>query len=382
MSPPRLLTLVLLIVVGGLLFFAAFMYAGAVPGQDFAAFWSAAHLIRQDPYSYELHSQFKSLHGLTQVREMVVRNPPWALLFILPIAAFGYQASFAFWGVVSLVIIVVCARVMWQHFRLPPTLTSIVLPLLFGPTVVLLMLGQWTVLSLLGFVGFLIATERRWDWVAGAALILVLGKPQIALLFLFVVPIWSVFMNRWAVLYSGAVALLGSSLIVGLLNAHIFTLFFHRIVEAAGESEIHPNLGGFLYLISGVHLLATFPQLGGLVWSFFYWKKHKEQWDWWRHGSLLLACSLCCSFYSNPYDEILALPALLVAYADGDRRIFFSGFLLTNLAYALYFTNVAGYFGFDYMFLWWTSLGWLATFLLARTSFVAVPTGNTRNSVR
>jgi hypothetical protein len=83
----------------------------------------------------------------------------------------------------------------------------------------------------------------------------------------------------------------------------------------------------------------------------------------------VVLCSVVCSYYSYPYDETLALPALLVAFARS-RPPFLIVFLITNLGYALYITNVAGHFGFGYMFLWWTATGWLAACLLAQHSRV------------
>ena len=113
--------------------------------------------------------------------------------------------------------------------------------------------------------------------------------------------------------------------------------------------------------------MALLPQLIGIAWLLFYWWKHRQNWDWKSDGLLVLAVSVACSYYSYPYDEILALPALIVAYAVGNRRIFLTGFFVANLGYASYIFKLAGTFGFTYMFLWWTASAWLITYILARS---------------
>jgi hypothetical protein len=123
-----------------------------------------------------------------------------------------------------------------------------------------------------------------------------------------------------------------------------------------------------LYSTSGVHALALAPQIAGIFWIFFYWRKHRLDWNWERQGMFVLLVSVTCSYYSYPYDEILALPALIAALATGNRRAFALAFVVTECGYAAYIFNIAGRFGYGYMFLWWTALGWLAAYLLAQTT--------------
>jgi hypothetical protein len=365
----RLLTVGLILFVCGVIFFAAFMTAGVMPVQDLAQYWSAAHLVRLNPYSRQLVAQLEHSHGLLVDRPLVLKNPPWAIPFILPLGLFSYRSAFAAWTLVSIVIVLGCTRAVWRDLHLAPSLTPLLLPLLFGPTIVQLMLGQWTILVFLGVAVFLIAAERRLDWIAGASLVLVLGKPHVALLFLIAVALWMVQQRRWRIFISGCLALLVASLSVEVLNPHIWSQFIGRTTLVVHESEAYPNLGGMLYLITGVHALALIPQLAGLIWFALYWRKHRGHWSWWEHGTFVVLCSVVCSYYSYPYDETLALPALLVAFARS-RPPFLIVFLITNLGYALYITNVAGHFGFGYMFLWWTATGWLAACLLAQHSRV------------
>ena len=346
---------------------AAFMAAGVLPAQDFAQYWTAAHLVRQNPYSFHQVSDFQHAHGILADPPLVLKNPPWAIPFILPLGWFSYRAAFAVWTLLSILIFAACNRAIWGELNRGPSLIPLLLPLLFGPTIVQLMLGQWTVLVFLGVVVFLIAAERHSDWVAGASLVLLLGKPHVTLLFLLAILLWALQQKRWRIFVACSLALVSASLAVELLNPHIWAQFVERTSRVVHESEAYPNVGGILYKISGVHLLGLLPQVAGLIWLVFYWRRHRRNWQWMEHGTMVLLCSVVCSYYSYPYDEILAIPALLVASQSANRRAFLIAFLVTNAGYALYIMQIAGYFGFGYMFLWWTALGWLATSVLAQT---------------
>jgi hypothetical protein len=78
----------------------------------------------------------------------------------------------------------------------------------------------------------------------------------------------------------------------------------------------------------------------------------------------VLLVSVASSYYSFPFDQIVVLPALMAAFANGNRRIFLAVFIATDLGFAFYIFNAAGKFGFGYMFLWWTASAWLITYLL------------------
>jgi hypothetical protein len=246
--------------------------------------------------------------------------------------------------------------------------TPAFLCLLFGPTIVLLMLGQIAVLVLLGVTCFLVMIVRKRYWLAGALLSLVFVKPHVVLLFLIAVTLWSVRAKRWAVLASMGLSLVATSAIALLLNPHVFLQYFAFARQFAGETTPYPNVGGLLYILSGYRHLAFLPQIAGLAWLAFYWRRHRSHWDWKSHGMPVLLVSVACSYYSFPFDQIVVLPALMAAFANGNRRIFLGAFIATNLGFAFYLSNAAGRFGFGYMFLWWTASAWLITYVIALNS--------------
>jgi hypothetical protein len=365
MLKKKILTVASLAFAGTSLFFAAFLAASQLQVQDLAQYWAAAHLFAQNPYSMEPTRAFERSAGILST-PLVTKTPPWAIVLLLPLGLLNYPVSFALWSVASVFIVVGCAKTIWDHCTSEASLAPVFLSLFFGPTVVLLMLGQFTVFVLLGAVLFCVFAGKRRDWLAGASLLLVVGKPHIALLFLFAVLLWALYFRRWIVLLSAGSAWIAACTAALLINPHVFEQFWRRTLLVVGETESYPNLGGMLYSISGLHILALLPQLAGLIWLVFYWRKHRAHWDWEDHGLVVLLCSVACSYYSYPYDEILAIPALMISFAKGNRLRFLVVFVLTDLGFGFYISNFAGRFGFGYMFLWWTALGWLLAYIVAR----------------
>lgn len=347
-----------------ILFFLGWQAGAVLPPQDMASYWAAAHLLKQNPYSPELVSAFEKSWGLRVSNPpLIMRNPPWALALALPLRLISYRIAFALWTMMSVVAMIACARAFWKLFGSPESLGAILLPILFGPTIVLLIVGQWSVVVLVGVALFVFSIERQRILFAGAALLLVVGKPHVVLLFLIAVLLWVLRARKWAVLAGAVIATAVSSSLVVVMNPDIFREFLDEILHVASEGVLYPNMGGLLSDITGNHVIAFLPQALGVIWLIFYWRRHRDQWDWKREGMLVLAVSVACSYYSYAYDEILLLPALIGAFLNGNRKVFVVCFAATNVGYAIYLFQIAGHFGFTYMFLSWTGMAWLLTYV-------------------
>jgi hypothetical protein len=93
----KISTIASIALAGGALF-AAFLASSSLPKQDFSAFWSAAHLASQNPYSLPLVTAFERSRGVfTPDAAIVMKNPPRILLFLLLHSAFNYGIAFALW---------------------------------------------------------------------------------------------------------------------------------------------------------------------------------------------------------------------------------------------------------------------------------------------
>lgn len=322
----KILSFLLIFFCGGMLFAAAFIASSTLRVQDLAQYWASAHLIRENPYSEALVTNFERSFGYSmQAPAMVMRNPPSALALVLPFRYMSYNTAFAFWTLVSVLVVAGCARVSSSLSGNSEPLAPAFLCLLYGPTVALLMVGQIAVLVLLGVTLFLIMSERKRDWLAGAFLSLAFVKPHVIVLFLIAILLWSIKARRWAILLSFALSLAATSVVALLLNPHIFLQYLAFARQFAGETTPYPNIGGLLYIVSGCRDLAFLPQIAGLAWLAFYWRRHRSHWDWKSHGMAVLLVSVACSYYSFPFDQIVVLPALMAAFANGNRRIFLRG---------------------------------------------------------
>jgi len=367
-----LAALLLIVLMLGVLLIIGMAAASALPVQDLAQYWAGAHLVTLNPYSQDLVASFERSTGITtEGMPMVMRNPPQALLLVLPLRFLNYRIAFALWDLVSIIIVAGCARAAYGFAANRPALSPALLSLLFGPTVALLMLGQIVALVLLGVTLFLLFVERKQDWIAGATLFLVVPKPHLLLLFIAAVVLWAVHQRRTVVLLSALLTTSIATLLIALMNPHVFAQYLAFAREFSHEATPYPNVGGLLYMLSGIHFLAYLPFIGASVWFTVYWIRNRHAWDWKIHGLTVLSVSVSCSYYSFPFDQIVMLPALMVAFATGNRLLFYAGFVATNLGYVLYISGAAGHFGFGPMFLWWTGLGWFATFLLARIRSLA-----------
>jgi len=362
-----ILALLIIALMLGVLLVVGMAAASALPVQDLAQYWAGAHLVTSNPYSQELVSSFERSHAVTtEGTPMVMRNPPQALLLVLPLRFLNYRVAFGLWDLLSIVLVAACARAAYGLVSNRSSLSPALISLLFGPTAALLMLGQIVIFVLLGVTLFFLLIERRKDWLAGAALFLVIPKPHLLLLFIAAVVLWAVHQRRWQVLSSAVITTTIASALILLLNPHVFMQYLAFARDFSRETTPYPNLGGLLYTMTGRHVVAYVPTLAAVAWLAVYWTRNRQAWDWKTHGITVLMVSIAFSYYSFAFDQIVMIPALMIVFAHGNRTRFYAGLVLTNLGYVLYISGVAGRFGFGPMFLWWTSLALLCTFVLSR----------------
>jgi hypothetical protein len=368
MKPMRkqdILSVLLLLMMTAMLFLAAVTMAGAFPRQDLEGYRAAASLAGKNPYSPALTAEFEKASGRAGYLPPMMRNPPWTIVLILPLKYLSYPVAFAFLALLNVMLVAGCARAAWNLQSTQPSIVPAFLSLIFGPTVVLLMLGQLTALVLLGVLLFLALVRQRSDWLAGAALLLLMPKPHLVLYFLAAVGFWAIREKRWAVLIGGALAFGAACAGALAINPHIFAQYLAFARSFFHETELYPNLGAILRATTHVRLLSWLPEISGALWLGYFWWKHRDHWDWRRQGLLTLMVSVVCSYHSFPYDEILFLPGLIAAYVHGNRTVFWTGFAAVNSGYLLYISGTAGRLGYGHLFLWWTASGWLATYLLS-----------------
>jgi hypothetical protein len=275
-----------------------------------------------------------------------------------------FPAAYAFWTILSAAMLGGCGRQLWRLYSSQPSLKPAFICFLFGPSLLLFNLGQTTAFVLLGVTVFWYAIQKRRDWLAGSMLLLVVIKPQVVLLFLLVLALWIVETKRWTILWAGALSVGASCLWALWLNPAVFKQYAQLAGQVRYENAYYPNIGGLLYLTTGRHWLAFLPQIAGIVWVLAYWAKCRSRWDWNTNGAIVLLVSVACSYYSFGYDEILALPALLWAAAEGNSTIFWAGFVFLN-PLQIFSWYQDWYLRLGPTFLYFAGTVWLLLYLLS-----------------
>jgi hypothetical protein len=323
------------IVVAGLLFLLI-CFALTKPQQDFIEYWVSAHLLTAgaNPYSLPTVFHLEKALGWSEPVPLMNLTPPWAMPLIAPIGLMkSYAVAWLLW-VGSL------TAVMWYATKLllelysgekrifpkEPRWREPILAFTFYHTVVCLKFAQITPFVLLGIAGFLWCDRRKRYGLAGACLALATFKPHLVYLVWFALLLWSWQTKKWRTLLSmtATIALLSA---VGLLFRPSLAADYLAL-SRSGYTRIWPSAFGAILrfpfgTLRAFPLQFVAPALG-TVWFFFYWRRHKDGWDWKAQMPLLITVSVMTTAYGWIFDQILLLvPIVAIAarYAHTEGRL-------------------------------------------------------------
>jgi glycosyl transferase family 87 len=182
---------------------------GPLKGADFVHFYTLGHLdastaptVLYDPAA--LHRLQTELVPESEPDHRLPVYPPHAAILFRPFATLSYGHAALLWAAVLSIVYFGCIWVSWRPFRtiLRDRRLIIAAAAAFPPFWFLVLNGQSTVFPLLGFCLAWVALEHRRPFWAGAALGLLLMKPQFALV---LVPL-VLFCGEWAMMAGAAVA--------------------------------------------------------------------------------------------------------------------------------------------------------------------------------
>ena len=250
----RILPLLLIALMLGALFVAALAAASALPVQDLAQYWAAAHLVTKNPYSLELTTSFERSAGVVSAAPSAGHKD----------SALGNHAGVAIGpsGLQGCI----CAMVGDEHNR-----------------------HRWMRASSVGslhsdtFVGSCAFVVALWAYccdsdarsahgacAAGHNVVPDPGRAQTGLvgwrialarcreaprriLFLLAVLLWILYFKRWKILVSGSCRFRCGKHSAVAINPHIYAQFMDRTRLVVHETESYPNLGGAIYAATGHH---------------------------------------------------------------------------------------------------------------------------------
>ncbi len=295
------------------------------PLYDFVAYWSAGRLISQgeNPYNTEalLHIQLKEGWFLDQ--PLRLWNPPWAMPLLIPFGLPGYNASRMFWFLCEVAIIVLAAIQSWKLYQGPPRAAwlGLVCSVIYGPTIVVMLLGQITPFILLGIVGFLTFVQegppgdklkKYRPWLAGAAASLISFKPQLLFLFWIVLALWVIRQRRWEVAIAcGGTALAGLGIAM-LFNPPILSNYLAATASYPPNYFATPTFGYYLRVWFGLeHFWLQFvPPILGIAWLLLYWRARRAGWEWKQEMPVIMFASILTSSFTWNHDQIILIPAI------------------------------------------------------------------------
>ncbi|MFM8271323.1 MAG: glycosyltransferase family 87 protein [Gemmata sp.] len=330
MSPRNLISIVALALVGVLL-------AGQVrrlladptvwPPDDFVEYWAAAKLTLngQNPFDEQLLLPLQLHAGRKTDEAIMMWNPPWALPAVLPLGLLPAREAQLLWLLVHFVAVGFCGDRLWVLLGGARGRRWIgwAAAFAFMPTVFALSSGQISAFLLLGAVLFLecerrAPRDRNWEYLAGAATVLVAIKPHLAYLLWAGLAVDAVARGRWRVLAGGAAAGLACALLPLAFNPGVW----HQYADAMGNRPpaqwLSPTLGTVLRMALGAeHFRLQFVSVAvGAAWFGWYRWHNRGAWEWSeRLPPVLLVSFVTAPYGAWPFDMVLLLPAALAVVA-------------------------------------------------------------------
>lgn len=348
------------------LFLCVVPFSGHIAGsRDFVVYWATGQQLihHASPYDPAAMMRIERDAGLyTGYKVLYMRNPPWALPFVLPLGLIGLRFAALVWSLGIVACVLISVHLLRKMHGSPPNQLHW-LGLSFGPAMICAIMGQTSLFALFGYVLFLYLHRSR-PSMAGAALWLCALKPHLFLPFGVVLLVWIFVSKSYRILAGAMVALAASCALAWLIDPSAWSDYAKMMHDANLGSEYVPCIIVVLRLHfspQSIWLQYLAPALGS-VWALAWFWPRRHDWDWKTRGNLLVLVSLLAAPYSWVYDGGLAIPALLQgAYATRSR------FLLVILAVASLMIEVELVLGVKVtsaLFLW-TVPGWFAWYLLA-----------------
>jgi hypothetical protein len=339
-------------------------FANIMGGRDFTVYWATGQQLVRHANPYDKSDMIRIEHegGVRPDAVGFMRNPPWALPLTWPLGLIRQQFAAFLWSLILLASLLVSVHWLHEIYGRPPTLRHWI-GASFAPAVICLLVGQTSILVLLGYVLFLKLHCTRPFW-AGTSLWLCGLKPHLFLVAGVVLLAWILTGKRYRVL-AGAAAALAVSLTATLaIDPAAITQYGAMMRESGIQKEAIPCVSIVLRKLidQRANWLQYLPAGLGCAWAIAYWWRRRKLWDWLRDGNLVLLVSLVLAPYSWITDQVTAIPALL----EGSYRtrsqllpVLLAGASVVAEAQLLSGTKLASNW-----FLW-TAPAWLVWYLVA-----------------
>lgn len=343
--------------------------------RDFVCYWATGQQLihRANPYDFAAMKRIEQSAGLAAgYGVLFMRNPPSALPLVLPLGLVGLRIGAFLWSLTIFACLVASVLILRQMHGRPRNYLHWI-GLSFGPALLCAIMGQTTVFALFGYVLFLYL-RRSHPYLAGVSLWLCALKPHLFIPFAVVLLLWILLTGSYRILIGASVALAASCAIAWLLDPAVWTDYAQMMRSTGLGKEYIPCLVVALEFLLGPHgaWLPYLAPLLGSAWALGYFWRHRQEWDWEKHGNLLVLVSLVAAPYSWVYDGGLAIPALLQGVYRTRSRLLL--IILSFASLAILVELVAGIMITSPMYLW-TVPAWFAWYLMACATQGKPPAG-------
>lgn len=306
-----------LIIAFGACLIAAIQFATQTDAKttqrDYIQYWVIGQRLIHgaDPYDIAGITQLEQTAGLGGNQPRISLSPPAVLFPMLPLGLVSPKTGYILWWLLIMGCLSVALWLLWRLNGRPDSRIHL-FGYAFAPAIVCLISGQLSIFLLLGIVLFLTLLRRR-PALAGAALLPCMLKPHLFLVFALVLLVWIVARRAWRVLSGFIAALAVSCAIPMLFDEHVWQQYFNMMTSIRIMQVFIPTFGMALrFLIDRNAVGLQFvPAVLGCAWGLWYFRAHRDDWDWMHHGLLLLLVSDICAPYGYFTDECILLPFIL-----------------------------------------------------------------------
>jgi len=334
---------------------------------DFVEYWAAGslNLAGQNPYDPALMFELERSVGYPGGRALMMLNPPPVLTLVMPFSLLPYRQASVLWLLLNTAMLIWSCMILWgltggsRQKRWVAYLCAIV----FVPSLFALLLGQISILLLLGLALFLRFVRDGRMVAAGAATTLLLIKPHVVYLVGFALVAWWLRTRDWRVILG--VALGGIGFLVPLaFNPAVYAQFLELTRVESLTHFSTSTLGTLLRMAArdpNRFGLQFVPMVLGLAYLATRLRRNRfAEWDWEREMPMLVVVSLATAAYGWVFDQVVllvaAIPMFAVAFrAGGIRLVAMIGFWTVTgaiaLAQALRGVNSFWYFWIPFAFL-------------------------------
>ena len=336
------------------------------PGtRDFIEYWASGQLLahHQNPYDLTAVLGLERSAGLPgDAPPLVMGNAPPSLPIIYGLGLVSAKSGVRIWAaLLSLCLIVAIQSIRKALGELKAHVW--VLAFAFAPALACLTMGQMAMLVLLGLALFLRFYSTQ-PFLAGVSLWLCLLKPQLFIPFGVVLAVW-VWRKRQFPMLVGVLSAIALSLVLSArLDPACWSQYRAMMrVERYDRAAIPCISMALRDLSGGGPFVQYLPTAIACIWAIWYFSRHKNDWDWIKHGSILTLVSLMAAPYSWFVDQCLAVPALMYGLYVTRSRL-----LIAALAWASVIIETAQLRGISLLhsnFLLWTAPAWLIWYIAA-----------------